>query len=197
MSLWERIKIGVGMSDEDEEEYGGEYEDTDNGAYPQKDQQPEVTLHQPLEEERRITSREKAEIRNATKLSNVIGMPGIGGSSEMIVVEPRSFDEMPQVIDALRNRKSVILNMTLIRQEEAQRSVDFVAGGTYAIDGHNERIGDNIFLFTPNCVKVSTPDSVVNEIADRQVPIAPPTRSNRSSHNMSTWNGEPPSKIAQ
>jgi cell division inhibitor SepF len=55
---------------------------------------------------------------------------------------------MPQVIDALRQQKSVILNMTLIRQEEAQRSVDFVAGGTYAMDGHYERIGDNIFLFT-------------------------------------------------
>jgi cell division inhibitor SepF len=93
-------------------------------------------------------------------------MPGMAhGASEMILIEPRAFEEMPQVIDALRQRKSVILNMTLIRQEEAQRAVDFVAGGTYAIDGHYERIGDNIFLFTPSCVQVSTPSSLLTEAA--------------------------------
>ena len=40
--------------------------------------------------------------------------------------------------------------------DQAQRAVDFVAGGTYAIDGHQERIGESIFLFTPSCVQVKT-----------------------------------------
>jgi cell division inhibitor SepF len=109
----------------------------------------------------------------------------------MILIEPRSFEEMPQVIDALRHRKSVILNMTLIRQEEAQRSVDFVAGGTYAIDGHYERIGDNIFLFTPNCVQVSTPANVINDVAERQASPNQTMRSNRTSQPTSTWGSEP------
>lgn len=89
--------------------------------------------------------------------SNVIGMPGsANGISEVVVIEPRSFEEMPQVIQALRERKSVVLNLTIIDPDEAQRAVDFVAGGTYAIDGHQERIGESIFLFTPSCVQVST-----------------------------------------
>ena len=50
--------------------------------------------------------------------------------------------------------------------QEAQRAVDFVAGGTYAIDGHQERIGESIFLFTPNCVKVSTLTGIMQEIED-------------------------------
>jgi cell division inhibitor SepF len=197
-SIWEKIKIATGISDEDEEEYE-DYDETDDEAYSGKYQQPEASIPQPVvEEERRSTRRATVETRNASKISNVVGMPGIAnGVSEMILIEPRSFEEMPQVIDALRSRKSVILNMTLIRQEEAQRSVDFVAGGTYAIDGHYERIGDNIFLFTPSCVQVSTPGNVVNEIADRQVPITPTTRSNRNSQNMSAWNNEPPMQSAQ
>jgi cell division inhibitor SepF len=73
----------------------------------------------------------------------------------VVVMEPRSFEEMPQVIQALRERKSVVLNLTIMDPDQAQRAVDFVAGGTYAIDGHQERIGESIFLFTPSCVQVS------------------------------------------
>ncbi len=92
--------------------------------------------------------------------SNVIGLPGVNPpTSEVVVLEPRSFDEMAQVIQYLRERKTVIMNLTLMDPAEAQRSVDFVAGGTYAIDGHQERIGENIFLFTPSTVTVSTPSS--------------------------------------
>jgi cell division inhibitor SepF len=95
---------------------------------------------------------------------NIISMLGDGHVTlSVVLIEPRAFEEMPQVIDTLRQQKSVILNMALVRQEEAQRALDFVAGGTYAIDGHYERIGDKIFLFTPSCVQVSTPHSVFNE----------------------------------
>jgi cell division inhibitor SepF len=172
-----------------EEEYS-DYDETDSEAYRSEYQQPEPPLAQPTESESRGFRRTNVE-RNASKVNNVVGMPGImHGVSEMILIEPRSFEEMPQVIDALRHRKSVILNMTLIRQEEAQRSVDFVAGGTYAIDGHYERIGDNIFLFTPNCVQVSTPATANNEAAERQTSVNQATRSNRTTQPMSTWGSE-------
>ena len=89
--------------------------------------------------------------------NNVIGMPGLNNAmNEVVVIEPHSFDEIPQVIQTLRERRSVVLNLNVMDPDEAQRAVDFVAGGTYAIDGHQERIGESIFLFTPNCVKVRT-----------------------------------------
>ena len=88
--------------------------------------------------------------------SNVIGMPGIStAAAEVNVMEPRSFDEMPRAIQALRERKTVILNLTMMEPDQAQRAVDFVAGGTFAIDGHQERVGESIFLFAPSCVTVT------------------------------------------
>jgi cell division inhibitor SepF len=75
---------------------------------------------------------------------------------------------MPQVIQALRERKSVVLNLTIMDPDQAQRAVDFVAGGTYAIDGHQERIGESIFLFTPSCVQVSTQQGVIHEVPQGQ-----------------------------
>jgi cell division inhibitor SepF len=189
VKIVDKIRGFIGL----DEEFDDEDFDADDDAYSGQYQPPEASNPQPaVEEERRnLRGRLNGEARTASKINNVVGMPGImNGVSEMILIEPRSFEEMPQVIDALRSRKSVILNMTLIRQEEAQRSVDFVAGGTYAIDGHYERIGDNIFLFTPNCVQVSTPGNVVNDAVDRQAPVHSTTRINRTQPTPA-WNSEP------
>jgi cell division inhibitor SepF len=184
VSILNKFKDFMGLN---EEEYD-EYDETDSEAYSGEYPQPEAAPQPAIEEERR-GFRRTADSRSTGKINNVVGMPGImNGISEMILIEPRSFEEMPQVIDALRHRKSVILNMTLIRQEEAQRSVDFVAGGTYTIDGHYERIGDNIFLFTPSCVQVSTPSNTINnDVADRST--AQPVQHSRASH--AAWSHEP------
>ena len=103
--------------------------------------------------------------------SKVVGMPGISATtSEVNLMEPRSFDEMPRAIQALRERKTVILNLTMMEPDQAQRAVDFVAGGTFAIDGHQERVGESIFLFTPSCV------TVVNSSQDEVSPSTPLTK---------------------
>ena len=112
--------------------------------------------------------------RGGMPSSNVIGMPGIStNASEVSLMEPRSFDEMPRVIQALRERKTVILNLTMMEPDQAQRAVDFVAGGTFAIDGHQERVGESIFLFAPSCVTVTnsfqeeaSPSTIPNKGSD-------------------------------
>ncbi len=89
--------------------------------------------------------------------NNVIEMPGLNSlQSELIVMEPRMFEEIPEAILALRERKTVILNLANMDPDQAQRSVDYVAGGVFAIDGHQERIGSNVFLFTPSSVQINT-----------------------------------------
>jgi cell division inhibitor SepF len=106
---------------------------------------------------------------NNNRSSKVVGMPGISNSSsEVSLMEPRSFDEMPQAIQALRERKTVILNLNMMDPDQAQRAVDFIAGGTYAIDGHQERVGESIFLFAPSCVNVTT--SAPEEASPSSVP---------------------------
>jgi cell division inhibitor SepF len=145
MSFLSKLKDIVGLNDQDNYDY--EYEDVEQHSHDYSGYTASFA------NSTAETTTSRSTINSDAVKSNVVGMPGVAHSaSQMILIEPRAFEEMPQVIDALRQRKSVILNMSLIRQEEAQRAVDFVAGGTYAIDGHYERIGDNIFLFTPSCV---------------------------------------------
>jgi cell division inhibitor SepF len=120
--------------------------------------------------------------------SNVIGMGIPNGAAEVVIIEPQSFDEMPQVIQTLRDRRSVVLNLNGMAPEEAQRAVDFVAGGTYAMDGHQERIGESIFLFTPSCVKVSTLSGVVHDV--------PEVRSNQTRKQAPNPNWDADSRYA-
>ncbi len=122
------------------------------------------------------------DIGNGIPSSNVIGMPGISTTNaEVNLMEPRSFDEMPRAIQALRERKTVILNLTMMEPDQAQRAVDFVAGGTFAIDGHQERIGESIFLFAPSCVTVTnsfqeeaSPSTGVNKNSESSVKESSP-----------------------
>jgi cell division inhibitor SepF len=179
VSFLSQLKDIVGLNDQDEYEYDYEYDDVDRDSHKYSD----YASHVSTSPAKSSTPRSEA---TKVKVNKVVGLPGIAhGTSEMVLIEPRAFEEMPQVIDALRQQKSVILNMTLIRQEEAQRSVDFVAGGTYAIDGHYERIGDNIFLFAPSCVQVSTPTNVINEV------LQTPLRPSRTVNPGNPWASEP------
>ena len=197
MGIFTKLKDFVGLSETQEYEYeydeasGREYQDIyqeDNGAI--------AAATEPEEPQaRRTRERPTASLRaTSDTMSNVIGMPGAAnGLSQVMVLEPRSFEEMPQAIQALRERKSVVLNLTMMDPDQAQRAVDFVAGGTYALDGHQERIGDSIFLFAPSCVQVTSQSSVLNEVPMTQPRVVRPTAA-----PAPAWSAEAPvSRFAQ
>jgi cell division inhibitor SepF len=195
--LFNKLRDFVGLNDPADYDY--EYDEIEAGdeyqaIYQEENPQPAVAAPQPQPQEeprarRRVRERMMSnETGMNTMGSNVIGMPGaINGASEVVVMEPRSFEEMPQAIQALRERKSVVLNLTTMDPDQAQRAVDFVAGGTYAIDGHQERIGESIFLFTPNCVHVSTPTDI-----EEDMPMAPqtPMMDPRNMPPAPAWTGD-------
>lgn len=76
--------------------------------------------------------------------------------NEVIVIEPASFEESLEIVEHLRNSKSVVLNLHMLDTIQSQRVVDFLSGATHAIDGHQQRIGDGVFIFTPANVNISS-----------------------------------------
>ena len=46
-------------------------------------------------------------------------------------------------------------NITAQGKSAVFEGVDFLSGATHAIDGHQQRIGDGVFLFTPANVAIS------------------------------------------
>ena len=164
MSLISRLKAVVA---------GDEYldEDFDELDYVSEDELNDVNdFKENQRNSNALANANPFDFMNNNRSSKVVGMPGItNSSSEVTLMEPRSFDEMPQAIQALRERKTVILNLTMMDPDQAQRAVDFIAGGTYAIDGHQERVGESIFLFAPSCVNVTS--SSPEEASPSNMPI--------------------------
>lgn len=189
--------LGFNEPEEYEEYYEEEVDNTDYRAlYPAEAPAPLIQEERPasprrLRENPTVAS-DFGMTSNPAPRNNVIGMPGVNTApSEVVVCEPHSFEEMPQIIQALRERRSVVLNLNMMDPDEAQRAVDFVAGGTYAIDGHQERIGDSIFLFTPNCVQVTNQSGLVHEVP------TPMQASPRMAAPAPAWNEEMPMAQAQ
>jgi len=199
-NIFSKLRDFVGLNEQVEYEYYEEEADTDNyqNLYQQENPQPapaaEATAQNRRWRDPMTTMGDDVAAGSKSTMGNVIGMPGaINGISEVLVLEPRTFEEMPQAIQALRERKSVVLNLTIMDPDQAQRAVDFVAGGTYALDGHQERIGESIFLFTPSCVQVSTQGGVIHEVPQPPARPARPTATNATP----TWGNETNRMAAQ
>lgn len=78
----------------------------------------------------------------------------ITGSNKMILLEPRAFSEAQNIVDYLKNRNTVVVNLKRVTPEIAKRIVDFLSGSVYAISGDLQKLGNGIFLCTPNNVPV-------------------------------------------
>ena len=76
-------------------------------------------------------------------------------SWKLIVIEPKGFEECPKLVDNLKARKPVILNLEKLETEIARKIFDFLSGATYALNGNVQKITSNVFIFTPENVAVA------------------------------------------
>ncbi len=84
----------------------------------------------------------------------VVNHPNYRGY-EVMVMEPRSFDDAAQIVQHLKDRKTIVLNLHLLDKEQSQRTIDFVCGAAHALNGKPQKVGDLVFVFTPSNVTLS------------------------------------------
>ena len=78
---------------------------------------------------------------------------GVAGS-RMMLLEPRAYSEGQQIVDYLKARNAVVVNLKRVTPDQAKRIVDFLYGAIYAIGGKYQILGGGIFLCTPKNVNV-------------------------------------------
>jgi cell division inhibitor SepF len=74
---------------------------------------------------------------------------------EVVVMTPTRFEDATAAVQAVQQLKTVVLHLGAMEPEEAQRTIDFVSGGVYAMDGQSERLADTVFLFAPALVTIT------------------------------------------
>ncbi|MDL2217077.1 cell division protein SepF [Christensenellaceae bacterium OttesenSCG-928-M15] len=80
--------------------------------------------------------------------SNVVSMPA-ASQMKMIVYHPISYEDTQNIIDNLKSRKPVIVNMEDLEVDCAQRVLDFMVGAVYALNGTIFKISRGIFVVAP------------------------------------------------
>mgnify|MGYP002564906970 CR=1 FL=1 len=87
--------------------------------------------------------------------NKVVSMQNTGKKQfKLVVTEPKSFDECPKLVDNLKSKKPVIINLEKLENETARKIFDFLSGATYALDGKVQKVANNIFVFAPENVDV-------------------------------------------
>lgn len=77
------------------------------------------------------------------------------GKVNVVVIEPRAYDEAQEIIDNLKEGRPVVINFEDTDRELARRIIDFLSGGAYALDGTTEKISNYVFLFVPKGVEIT------------------------------------------
>jgi len=95
---------------------------------------------------------EPAGARNVVPLSSTGRRPG----PEVSVYAPRSFGDVTEIADALRNRQVVIVNLQNADRTLLQRVVDFTSGVAYTLDGKIQKLAEAIYLVVPAGVVVNS-----------------------------------------
>jgi cell division inhibitor SepF len=77
------------------------------------------------------------------------------GSLKLLLIEPKGFNECPKLVESLKAKKPVIINLEKMETETARKIFDFLSGATYALDGSVQKIANNIYIFAPENVNVT------------------------------------------
>ena len=118
-------------------------------------------------EDRKVVSEKKpaaSSPRMETVARTEVTRQTMGGNKytsqfKMVVIEPNGFEECPKLVDSLKAKKPVIINLENLETDIARKIFDFLSGATYALNGNVQKVTNNIFVFAPENVDVTYKDS--------------------------------------
>lgn len=87
----------------------------------------------------------------------------LSANTKMVLFEPRSFGEAEEVGSRLKEGRAVVVNLHKLDREYAQRTIDFLTGVVFALDGNIQKIGQNVILCYPASIGVSGTITLSND----------------------------------
>ncbi|MGI6538698.1 MAG: cell division protein SepF [Caldicoprobacterales bacterium] len=73
---------------------------------------------------------------------------------KVVVYQALTYDDTQNIVNNLKNRKPVIVNLESLEQDLAQRVLDFVSGAVYALDGTIQKVSRGIFVLVPSNIDI-------------------------------------------
>ncbi len=108
----------------------------------------------PVQENLEVDVEETKTLSEYEQPSNKKLIQQVSADTKMVLFEPRSFDEAEDIARYLKNQKAAVVNLHRLNRDYAQRSIDFLTGVIFALDGSIQKIGHNVILCTPKSIGV-------------------------------------------
>lgn len=126
-----RMMGAIGLiENEEDENYNDEYEnDEEEFEY----EQPEI-----------INSRRNKIVSIKTNIS-----------AKVLLKKPKEMQDILEIVDAIKSKKIVVINIIDVEPKLAQRMIDYLVGGCYALSGAFQEIAHCVYLATPETVEVT------------------------------------------
>lgn len=100
------------------------------------------------------------------KINNKVLNIHTNTNMKIVVHEPLSYDEAPGIIDDLKTRKTVIVNLEQLDSGVKKQIFDFINGGLYAMEGNIQKVTKDIFIFAPTNVEI---DGLKDELKNKGI----------------------------
>lgn len=137
--------LGIGSRDEYDEE---EYDNVVNGDV-------EEELYKTPRSRRSFKEiEEESDYSSKRSDSKVIPMNTAISSSKMVITQPNCFEDVQEIADYLKTKRSVIVNLETVNKEDARRILDFLSGSAFMIEGTFQKVSNLIYLITPRNVEI-------------------------------------------
>ncbi|WP_077367312.1 cell division protein SepF [Anaerosalibacter sp. Marseille-P3206] len=97
---------------------------------------------------------EDLDVPKSVRLNNKVVSIHNNMNMKLVVHEPLNYEDAPKIIDDLKMRKTVVINLENLELETKKQIFDFVSGGIYAIEGNIHKVTKDIFVLAPNNVEI-------------------------------------------
>ena len=142
-NFMDKFKYFIGVQDSDEEERTEEFEEYDDD----------------YDYDTAVPTKMK-------KINNKVVNIHTNSNMKIVVHEPLSYDEAPSIIDDLKSRKTVIVNLEQLDNGIKKQIFDFINGGLYAMEGNIQKVTKDIFIFAPSNVEI---DGLKDELKNKGI----------------------------
>lgn len=141
MGFFDWVMHGLGFETTEKKEKKDKRKKAD-----QEDKYANFNLHEKVEG----ASTQPLNSNNASNFANF----GIQANSNIIMVEPKSYGEIQQVVDYLKQGQTVAVNLEGLSSNDMNRILDFLSGALYGLNGSIHRWNGDLFLLAPEGHKI-------------------------------------------
>lgn len=143
MGVFTKFKDLMGFEEYEEDEFEAEEEyNKQVSYYDRKPVEPRQPIAPPTKFDNNVVPMQNKTVKALTN------------AFKLVVIEPKGFDECSKLVDSLKSRKPIIVNLEKLDSDTARKIFDFLGGATYALNGNVQKVANNIFVFAPENVAI-------------------------------------------